>query len=158
MKSPESNWSFPELGAGWCPGHPGSAYSSRKASFPRRSCGAGPKGQKQGWLSWHGRNPCDARVLLETKQTQAGWLRSYLVPAALLAVSAHRLLFNQPVWFQKFAIKLLLSTCKHIPTFLSYHLSLKPTAFIFSVFTSFQKLSKQLFLLVCSNSLPPISQ
>lgn len=74
------------------------------------------------------------------------------------ARGARRLLFNQPVWFQKFAIKLLLSTHKHTPTFPSYNPSLKTTAFIFSVFISFWVLSKRLFLLVCSNSMTPISQ
>ena len=166
MKSPEFNWSFPE--PGWCPGCPG----SQKASFPQRRRGASPRGRKVGWLSWHGCNPGDARVLLETEQSRAGWLHSCLDPTVLLAVlvrgeawggcggaqGAHRVQFSQTVWFQKFAVKLLVSIREHIPTFLLYNLSLKPTALIFSVFTSLWKLSKQLFLLVCSNSMPPISQ
>lgn len=147
MKSPEFNWSFSELGSGWCPGHPGSAWSSQKASFPRRRRRAGPKGQKQGWLSWHGLNPCGARVLLETEWTRAGRLRSCLVPQ-YCSRSQLRLLFYQPVWFQKFAIKLLLSIHKHISTFFSHNLTLKPTAAIFSIFTSFWKQSDCFYLFV----------
>lgn len=137
MKSSDFNRSFPELGSGGCPSQPSSwTRVQQKKVYHRHVVGHFQKGKSGAEFP----DLAVTAVMLEcpwrpNKTKQGGTVADSLSPWGVRLGEdtggdwgAHRLLFNRPLSFQKFAVKLLLSSRKHFPTFLTYNLSVEPTA------------------------------